>query len=188
MLFRVQKIIIKNPTCNEKIIRTENQYFVSKNFSDFPSSVNCENSAFPENKYAIFNIFIILFVTGCPLRVSTINFKQNQPHFPHVTWNIWPASVPVYIGRVLVWLDTYAPKILCPTSHIGDEIRQTPSSRGQPSASLGPRLVFLLTWTAGPFWQSAALQRYHWHSYLFGIFLNGWRWKLWSGKNSSSTS
>ena len=94
-LFRVQKtkIIMKNPMCNERVIRTENQHFVSKKFSNFPSSLNCGNSAFPGNKYAIFNIFIIQFVTGCLMRVSTISFKQNPTTntSPHVTWNICPA-------------------------------------------------------------------------------------------------
>lgn len=70
---------MKNPLCSERVVRTENQHFVSRKFSNFPSSLNCGNSDFPRNKYAIFNIFMILFVTGCPLRAPTINFKQNQP-------------------------------------------------------------------------------------------------------------
>ena len=122
--------------CNERVIRTENQHFVSKKFSNFPSSLNCGNSAFPGNKYAIFNIFIIQFVTGCLMRVSTISFKQNPTTntSPHVTWNICPARVPSISGESWSAFDSYSPKILCPTSHTGHEIGWKPSSQ-EPALS-----------------------------------------------------
>lgn len=129
--FRKTKIIMKNPMCNERVIRTENQHFVSKKFSNFPSSLNCGNSAFPGNKYAIFNIFIIQFVTGCLMRVSTISFKQNPTTntSPHVTWNICPVRVLSTSGEGWSAFDSYSPKILCPTSHTEHEVEWKPSSR-----------------------------------------------------------
>lgn len=80
--------------------------------------------------------------------------------------------------------------ILCPTSHTGNEIAWKLSSRGQPQASLSPRLTFPLMEDRRPFLMEvcAAFQEYHWHNDLWCIFLNGLRWKLWSRKNSASTS
>lgn len=45
--------------CNESTRRTENQHFVSKKLNNFPSLLNCGNSAFPGSKYVIFNLFLL---------------------------------------------------------------------------------------------------------------------------------
>lgn len=57
---------------------------VQRKFNNFPISLDCGNSAFPGNNYAIFSIFIIQFVTGCLRGLSTISFKQ------HLTTNTSP--------------------------------------------------------------------------------------------------
>lgn len=73
-----------DPRKAEEHTHRKRAHCVQRKFSNFPSSLDCGNFAFPGNNYAIFSIFIIQFVTGCLRRLSTISFKQ------HLTTNTSP--------------------------------------------------------------------------------------------------
>lgn len=167
--------------CNESTRRTENQHFVSKKLNNFPSLLNCGNSAFPGSKYVIFNLFFIIqFVIGCLMGVSTITCKQNPTRnsSPHVAQHIWPAQSSSPSGR-LPDLGSCSPRI-CQAAHSQQEAKPEPCGRpawwvwvpGFLSPPLGPRDM------------CATFHGHHWLKNLYGMFPDGLRWKLWGWHGS----